>query len=65
MITGHSSDGLPPSPLKAGVDDFLPRPTPERNSSDPEVPGEGHLVAMAGDGTNDPPPSPKPTSRSP
>ncbi len=56
MITGDNPLTAAAIALEAGVDDFLAEATPERKLKlIVEEQGEGKLVAMTGDGTNDAP----------
>jgi K+-transporting ATPase ATPase B chain len=56
MITGDNPLTAAAIAAEAGVDDFLAQATPEAKLSlIRRYQGEGHLVAMTGDGTNDAP----------
>ncbi len=56
MITGDNPLTAAAIAAEAGVDDFLAEATPEAKLKlIRRAPGEGHLVAMTGDGTNDAP----------
>jgi potassium-transporting ATPase ATP-binding subunit len=56
MITGDNPLTAAAIAAEAGVDDFLAEATPEQKLKlIKEYQGEGHLVAMTGDGTNDAP----------
>jgi K+-transporting ATPase ATPase B chain len=56
MITGDNALTAAAIAAEAGVDDFLAQATPETKLQlIREYQGKGHLVAMAGDGTNDAP----------
>ena len=56
MITGDNPLTAAAIAAEAGVDNFLAEATPEKKlDDDPRLPGEGTLVAMCGDGTNDAP----------
>ncbi|MBI5361906.1 MAG: potassium-transporting ATPase subunit KdpB [Planctomycetes bacterium] len=56
MITGDNPLTAAAIAAEAGVDDFLAQATPERKLElIREYQSKGHLVAMAGDGTNDAP----------
>jgi K+-transporting ATPase ATPase B chain len=63
MITGDNPLTAAAIASEAGVDDFLAQATPERKMELIRAEqGGGRLIAMTGDGTNDAPPSPRPTS---
>lgn len=56
MITGDNPQTAAAVAAEAGVDDFLAQATPEAKLKlIRDLQGEGRLVAMAGDGTNDAP----------
>ena len=56
MVTGDNRLTAAKIAEEAGVDDFLPEATPEQKMDlIRKEQGEGRLVAMAGDGTNDAP----------
>ena len=56
MITGDNPLTAAAIAAEAGVDDFLAQATPEdKLTLIRELQGKGHMVAMAGDGTNDAP----------
>jgi len=66
MITGDNPMTAAAIAAEAGVDDFLAQATPEdKLKLIRDEQAKGKLVAMCGDGTNDAPPSLKPTSASP
>jgi K+-transporting ATPase ATPase B chain len=56
MITGDNPQTAAAIAAEAGVDDFLAEATPEAKLKlIRQYQGEGHLIAMTGDGTNDAP----------
>ena len=63
MITGDNPRTAAAIAAEAGVDDFLAEATPEDKMALIRREQEGgRMVAMTGDGTNDAPAWPKPTS---
>jgi potassium-transporting ATPase ATP-binding subunit len=64
MITGDNPRTAAAIAAEAGVDDFMAEATPEDKLRASARTGAGHLVAMTGDGTNDAPRWPRPTSAS-
>ncbi len=65
MITGDNPVTARAIAREAGVDDFLAEATPEDKLALIKQEQEGgRLVAMTGDGTNDAPAWPRPTSES-